>query len=1195
MTRWPGLFVLLALSSTVAALHLSGCGFAFDRELKAGEGRIIGRAIRADLDEKPPAVGAQIRVYATPIARSADKDGKFTIGGLPAGDFILQIKDDADGDYWPERTYTVATRLDIEPHPSGLVSSDDPAITSVSVGTLQLDGVFSLAGAVTGDFDRTTHVARLVVNRSACPMEDGLVMRDVEEDCSKDLNEEIPISAEAVTAASADGSFSFHGLGSGTVFVHALLYEISTNADNPGAIVAALPPVAVKGTAGEHVSLSETFDFPAGPLPDLELRDVDVRVFPRPEAEEVFVVAGPPGAAFPPCEDVNLSLDGARGFRVYAHAGAADKFGIQALPVGEWDVLVCAGTNRGVVYRQILPASGGDAPVPSWGPILLSDVPECLWSDGDTGDKRDCDGDGVQGLPPIFPQPENADDQIRWNTCFAQCQDAFGEEGATITCQVGNEVYDCDDDADGQADTTEHPRCYGVGRGTDFDGDGLCAGTDPWPQCWHNTAEDCVAGEDDLRTRDPPQVGEGITAADCLFQLPPEPGVVGQSFCGMTGAEDTGNPLCGTLRVSCGVPDGNQETQCECSGGTNPPWRFSVPTGGDISCDADEDIQRRIWGRCLARWQCAADEMTMPIGTVDVVGANVTITDVGGQPLDDSALPAGACLDAEQVTVTSAASDLGTILGLDGLKAILGDLAFASNGANDLTLTGLQAVGGDFTVENNASLQTFAAPLLAVVGGEFLVSQNDGLSVPIGSPDLFNPGGNNALWFGGGVNITGNDLLSTTVADDRIDRAFAHMTGATLSPPFVVTGNYCDDTAGDMCSAAYSTGDVCTNNLCGGGGGGTDPAELPPMSISRAFFALFPGGGTTVQAVAGISGTPPSAYLSTSEVLSEPASAGSWNAGPDAVAQRFDFGFAAEPVLAGVEAVSVGGDMGTIGIATESTDILFFDGAAWNLANNGLFTGRIAPEVVRADDGIFWVVGGYDFNGNGLVEVTEIDMSADPFNPTVTPQGNANLITGRRGHTATLYGGNLIVVVGGDNPGDLSGLSGTATNIEVIDTATASQVTETFPTLPRAGHTATLLQDGRILITGGADSTGMATNTGFIFERLGVNNSTLTPTTNNMTFSRIGHTATLLPDGRVVIAGGQSGTSFRSQVDIFDPSTDTFSDFAGTNLGEARAHHAAVEITPYGAVICGGCTAANGPDPRECTAITNTCRLLAPP
>src|SRR5438093_1915189 len=85
-------------------------------------------------------------------------------------------------------------------------------------------------------------------------------------------------------------------------------------------------------------------------------------------------------------------------------------------------------------------------------------------------------------------------------------------------------------------------------------------------------------------------------------------------------------------------------------------------------------------------------------------------------------------------------------------------------------------------------------------------------------------------------------------------------------------------------------------------------------------------------------------------------------------------------------------------------------------------------------------------------------------------------------------------------------------------------------------HTATLLPNGKVLIAGGETGNG-TTNIAELFDPA---SGTFTAVANTMILTRVRHTATLLPSGQVLIAGGYTGDVTTNTAELFDPAAGTF-------------------------------------------------------
>ena len=191
-----------------------------------------------------------------------------------------------------------------------------------------------------------------------------------------------------------------------------------------------------------------------------------------------------------------------------------------------------------------------------------------------------------------------------------------------------------------------------------------------------------------------------------------------------------------------------------------------------------------------------------------------------------------------------------------------------------------------------------------------------------------------------------------------------------------------------------------------------------------------------------------------------------------------------------------------------------------------------------------------------------------------TPTGNLHEARGL--HTATLLPNNKVLVAYGSNSSSYTEAAGYVglSSIEVYD-AGAGTFTEIYGDdgLGIYGHTATLLQNGTVLLTGGFINDfwdyGPSTSSngaGLYDSATGVLSGT-----GNMTASRGGHTATLLAEGKVLIAGGAdtdpTGTGLAS-AELYDPGTGTFTQTGSMAVG--RYLHTATLLQSGKVLIVGG-------------------------
>jgi hypothetical protein len=212
--------------------------------------------------------------------------------------------------------------------------------------------------------------------------------------------------------------------------------------------------------------------------------------------------------------------------------------------------------------------------------------------------------------------------------------------------------------------------------------------------------------------------------------------------------------------------------------------------------------------------------------------------------------------------------------------------------------------------------------------------------------------------------------------------------------------------------------------------------------------------------------------------------------------------------------------------------LVFLAGAA--RAGDFTATGPMAQPreghtATRLEDGRVLVAG-----GRGETET----KSAETFDPaTGTWSAAGQLASARRGHTATLLPGGRVAVIGGSAAGPY-GTRIYPAPAELFDPDGGWTTVGSLST-PRSSHTATLLQDGRVLVAGGYNLGDLSSCE--IFDPA---DGTFRPT-GALATRRYGHEAVRLADGRVLVLGGASssvsGTNFTATAEVWSPTSGTWS------------------------------------------------------
>jgi hypothetical protein len=213
--------------------------------------------------------------------------------------------------------------------------------------------------------------------------------------------------------------------------------------------------------------------------------------------------------------------------------------------------------------------------------------------------------------------------------------------------------------------------------------------------------------------------------------------------------------------------------------------------------------------------------------------------------------------------------------------------------------------------------------------------------------------------------------------------------------------------------------------------------------------------------------------------------------------------------------------------------------------------------ATRLIDGRVLVAGGYnsqlfDRDENHLaLRTAEI---YDPATRTFAPTGNMK--QARAGHTATLLRDGRVLMTGGFE----GGVALPLISAELYDPVTGAFTLTGSMVVQREYYAATLLANGNVLITGGNHDSDTRAE---IYDP----STGLFTLAAAMTTRRFSHTATLLLSGTVLVAGGATGFPLAS-VELYDPISGQFKRLADLQTG--RSLHTATLLSDGSVLIVGG-------------------------
>jgi galactose oxidase-like protein len=207
---------------------------------------------------------------------------------------------------------------------------------------------------------------------------------------------------------------------------------------------------------------------------------------------------------------------------------------------------------------------------------------------------------------------------------------------------------------------------------------------------------------------------------------------------------------------------------------------------------------------------------------------------------------------------------------------------------------------------------------------------------------------------------------------------------------------------------------------------------------------------------------------------------------------------------------------------------------------------------------------------SGSGPLATLSTGDDPASGTWTVTGSLN--TAREAHTATLLPNGMVLVAGGFDSTFIASASA-----ELYDPASGTWTATDNLNTARAFHTATLLPNGMVLVTGGHDGPTFAPSDVLFSAELYDPASGTWTVTGSLTSARYHHTATLLSNGMVLVAGGVRNFDVLASAELYYPPIGTWT--ATGSLNTARFSHTATSLPNGMVLVAAGETSNNASFP----------------